>query len=287
MWQRYGSRESPFRVRGQGREVPDAGHRPGVVWVKDCLYACDGGRPWRRRGTGRGAGAGHVRQSRDRVHDRPDRARTRFWGRRGAGHGGRAAARRAGGRVLAADRPVVIPPQVRPAVRGALLRHGAARHGRGHPEVPGLGPDQGHRPGDGRADGGALRRGHHARHRRRAGPADRGRRAGPQAHRDDRRRLGRAEGDQGGDDLPARRRRVDVAGGADLQEIRRRLGLASCGPSRTGWPRTCGASGSRPRTRSPPRSASPPTARSGSRPGWPTPCPRRPTTATATCPPPT
>ena len=117
-----------------------------------------------------------------------------------------------------------VPPQVRPAVRGALLRHGAARHGRGHPEVPGLGPDQGHRPGDGRADGGPFRRGHHARHRRRAGPADRGSRAGPQAHRDDRRRLGRAEGDQGSDDLPARRRGVDVAGGADLQEIRRRVG---------------------------------------------------------------
>ena len=95
----------------------------------------------------------------------------------------------------------------------------------GHPEVPGIGADQGHRPGDGRAHGRAFRRGHHARHRGRARPADRGRRAGPQAHRDDRRRLGRAEGDQGGDDLPAGRRGVDVAGGADLQEIRRRVGL--------------------------------------------------------------
>ena len=57
--------------------------------------------------------------------------------------------------------------------------------------------------------------------------------------------------------------------------------------SRTGWPPTCGGSGSRPRTRSPRRSASPATARSGSRPAWPTPCPRRPTTATATCPRPT
>ena len=37
MWQRYGSRESPFRARAQGREVPDVGHRPGVAWVKDCL----------------------------------------------------------------------------------------------------------------------------------------------------------------------------------------------------------------------------------------------------------
>ncbi len=89
----------------------------------------------------------------------------------------------------------------------------------------GSGADQGHRAGDGRAHGGAFRRGHHARHRGRARPADRGRRAGPQAHRDDRRRLGRAEGDQGSDDLPPRRRRVDVAGGADLQEVRRRVGL--------------------------------------------------------------
>ena len=46
-------------------------------------------------------------------------------------------------------------------------------------------------------------------------------------------------------------------------------------------------SGSRPRTRSPSRSASPPTARSGSRPAWPIPCPRPPTTGTATCPRPT
>ena len=45
--------------------------------------------------------------------------------------------------------------------------------------------------------------------------------------------------------------------------------------------------GIRPPTPSPPRSASPPTARSGSRPGWPAPCPRPPTTGTATCPPPT
>ena len=174
------------------------------------------------RGVGRGLGAGHVRQPGDRVHHRPDRARA---GRRGAGHGGRAAARRAGRRVPAAARPLVQPSEVRPAVRGALLRHRAARHGRGHPEVPGIGADQGHRPGDGRAHGGAFRRGHHARHRGDAGPAGRGRRAGAQAHRDDRRRLGRAEGDQGGDDLPAGRRGVDVAGGADLQEVRRRVGL--------------------------------------------------------------
>src|SRR5947199_8379451 len=33
--------------------------------------------------------------------------------------------------------PLVVPPQVRAAVRGGLLRHGAARHRRRHPEIPG------------------------------------------------------------------------------------------------------------------------------------------------------
>ena len=167
-----------------------------------------------------------------------------------------------------------------------LLRHGAARHRRGHPEIPGLGPDQGHRPGHGRTHGRALRHRHHARHRRRAGPPGRGRRAGPQADRDDRRRLGRAEGDQGGDDLPAGRRGIHLARGADLQEIRRRVGLRRPQRAVPAGRRRAGDR-SRPPTRSHVRSASPPTARSGSRPAWPTPCPRPPTTGTATCPPPT
>ena len=51
------------------------------------------------------------------------------------------------------------------------------------------------------------------------------RRAGPETHRDDRAGVGGAEGHQGGDGLPARRRGVDVAGGADLQEVRRRVDL--------------------------------------------------------------
>ena len=209
-----------------------------------------------------------------------------WWGR-GTDHRGRAAARRADRRVPPAARPLVVPPEVRPAVRGGLLRHGAARHRRGHPEIPGLGPDQGHRPGHGRTHGRALRRGHHARHRRRAGPAGRGRRAGPQAHRDDRRRLGRAEGDQGSDDLPPGRRGVHLAGGADLQEIRRRVGL---GRAQRAVPAGRRRVGDRVQDRGHHRhvrSASPPTARSGSRPAWPTPCPRPPTTGTATCPPPT
>jgi exodeoxyribonuclease V alpha subunit len=55
----------------------------------------------------------------------------------------------------------------------------------------------------------------------------------------------------------------------------------------SGWPPTCGASGSRPPTRSPGRWASRRTARSGWRPDCSTPCPRPPTAATATCPNPT
>ena len=117
------------------------------------------------------------------------------------------------------------PPEVRQAVRGALVHHGAAGHHPGHPAIPGLGPDQGHRPGDGRAHGHPLRRRHHAHHRRRARPPDRGRRPGAQAHRDDHRRLGRAESHQGGDGVPARCRGVHLAGGADLQEVRRRVCL--------------------------------------------------------------
>ena len=136
--------------------------------------------------------------------------------------GGRAAAGRAGGRVAAAARPVDEPPEVRPAVRGALLHHRAPGHHPGHPAVPGLGADQGHRAGDGRADGGPLRRRHHAHHRVRARPADRGRRPGSQAYRDDHRRLGRAEGHQGGDGIPAGGGGVHLARGADLQEVRRR-----------------------------------------------------------------
>ena len=255
-----------------------------VIQVKDCLHASDGGRAGRRRGPGRGPRAGHLRQPRDRVHDRPDRARTR---RRGPDHRGRAAARRADRRVPPAARPLVVPPEVRPAVRGGLLRHGAARHRRGHPEIPGLGPDQGHRPGHGRTHGRALRHRHHARHRRRAGPADRGRRAGPQADRDDRRRLGRAEGDQGGDDLPPGRRGIHLARGADLQEIRRRVGLRRPQRAVPAGRRRVGDRLQDRRHHRRVRSASPPTARSGSRPAWPTPCPRPPTTGTATCPPPT
>ena len=182
----------------------------------------------RSRGSGRCAGAGHVLQPGDRVHDRAGRAGPGHGARAGqrghrAHHRGRAAAWRADRRVAPAARPVVLPPEVRPAVRGPLLHDRAARDRAGHPPVPGVRPDQGHRPGDGRADGGPLRRRHHARHRRRARPPGRGSRPRPEAQRADQGRVGRAEGHQGGNDLPAGRRRLHVAGGEDLQEVRRRV----------------------------------------------------------------
>ena len=45
-----------------------------------------------------------------------------------------------------------VPSAVRPPVRRRELHHGAAGHHPGHPALPGLRADQGHRPGDGRAD---------------------------------------------------------------------------------------------------------------------------------------
>jgi hypothetical protein len=53
--------------------------RTRPVRIENCLYV-------RRCGIGRSPGAGHLRQPGDRVHDRQDRARAGFWGRRG-GHG--------------------------------------------------------------------------------------------------------------------------------------------------------------------------------------------------------
>ena len=46
---------------------------------------------------------------------------------------------------------------------------------------------------------------------------------GPETHPADHRGVGGTEGDQGGDGLPAGRRGVHVAGGADLQAVRRCL----------------------------------------------------------------
>ena len=93
----------------------------------------------------------------------------------------------------------------------------------GHPPLPGFGADQGDRPGDGRTDGGTFRCRHPGRHRDRARPAGRGARPGTETDQEDRRGVGGAEGDQGSDGVPVRRRGVHLAGSADLQEVRRRL----------------------------------------------------------------
>ena len=53
--------------------------------------------------------------------------------------------------------------------------------------------------------------------------------SGAETHGDDRAGVGGAEGHQGGDGLPARRRGVHLAGGADLQEVRRRVDLRGAG----------------------------------------------------------
>ena len=72
------------------------------------------------------------------------------------------------GREPAADRPVDLASAVRPAVRGVVLHHRAAGHDPGHPALPRLRADQGHRAGDGRADRRPLRRRHPARSSRRS-----------------------------------------------------------------------------------------------------------------------
>ena len=130
----------------------------------------------------------------------------------------------------------------------------------------------------------ALRHGHPGDHRGGAEAPDRGARARPEAHQEDRRGLGGAEGDQGGHGLPPGRRGLHLHRRAHLQEVRRRLDLGRARTSRTGWPPTSGASASSPPTRSPRPSASRTTARSGSRPACSTPCRSPPTRATASCP---
>ena len=190
------------------------GHRDRSVSFASC--------PAGPVGAGGGPGTDHLRQRRHRLHRRPGGYRA---DRAGSADGGGAAAGRPGRGEPAPDRALEQPPQVRHAVRGALLYHRAAGHDPGHPRLPGFGDDQGDRPGDGRADGDAFRHRHPDHHRRGARPADRGARTGAQTDQEDRRRLGGAEGDQGSDGVPVRCRGVHVAGRADLQEVRRQLHL--------------------------------------------------------------
>lgn len=104
-------------------------------------------------------------------------------------------------------------------------------HRPGHPPLSRLGPGQGHRPGLRRPDHPALRPGHPADHRGGPEAAHRGAGARPQAHQEDRRRLGGAEGDQGGHALPPDRRGVHVDRGPHLQEVRRRVDLGGQEPA--------------------------------------------------------
>ena len=116
------------------------------------------------------------------------------------------------------------------------------------------------------------------------GPAGRGPRPRPEAQRADQGRVGRAEGHQGGHDLPAGRRRLHVAGGEDLQEVRRRVDRHR---QAAALPAGRGRLGHRLQDRRHDRRVGrhrAATAPSGSRPASPTPCPRPPTTATATSP---
>src|SRR5260221_358263 len=71
-------------------------------------------------------------------------------------------------------------------------------------KVPGQWPHQRHWPGDGQTHRGALRPGNPRHHRGGLLPPHRGSRHRPQACRDDRKSLGRAESHQRSHDLPAR-----------------------------------------------------------------------------------
>ena len=137
---------------------------------------------------------------------------------RAAHHRGQPAGR-AAGREPAPAGQVEEPSPVWPPVRGRQLHHRAPRHAAGHPPLSRLRPHQGHRPQDGRAHRHPLCTGHPARHRGGARAPHRGAWAGSQAHRQDQRRLGGAEGHQGGDGLPAGRRRLDQPGRPHLQDL--------------------------------------------------------------------
>jgi len=164
----------------------------------------------------------HLRQRRDRLHRR---ARRDTWGWERPAHRRRLPPGGATRREPAPAGSLEEPPAVRPAIRGARLHHGLAGDHPGHPQVPGLGPHQGHRPPDGRAHRGPVRRGHPARHRGGARAPDRG--AGPrsQAHGHDRPGLGGAEGHQGGHAVSPGCGCLDQPGRAHLQDLQRRLDL--------------------------------------------------------------
>ena len=171
-------------------------------------------------------------------------------------------------------------PQARLAVPGRRLPHHPPGHPAGHEALPRLRPGQGDRPGQRRPHRRRLRRGDLRRHRRDPGPADRGAGHRPGAGRTDRRHLGRAAPHPRGDGRAAGLRPLHLAGRAHLQALRRRQRPGHHARSPTAWPARSGGSASRPPTRSPRPSASPPMPPSGCRPGSCTRSGRRPTTGT-------
>ncbi len=124
-----------------------------------------------------------------------------------------------------------LAPPVRQAVHRGELHDTPPGHHPGHPALPRLRPRQGHRPGLRRPHHPALRPGHPADHRGRAETPHRGSGARAQADEEDRRGVGGAEGDQGGDAVPPDRRGVDVDRGPHLQEVRRRVDLRGQEPA--------------------------------------------------------
>ena len=135
-----------------------------------------GSRPGSRT-PGRAGRAGDLPQSRQRLL-------------RAAGQGSRAPRPRDRARPCRLDlgrrvRPGVgqvgSPSRAWPAVQGGLPEVGSAVIARGHGEVPGLGADQGHRPGLREEAGQGVRRGRVRRHRAAGRAADRGRRHRSQA----------------------------------------------------------------------------------------------------------
>ena len=113
-------------------------------------------------------------------------------------------------------------PHPRPAVQGALHPHLRAVLGRGHREVSRLRDDPGHRPGLRPQAGPGVRREGLRHHRGGAGAASRGNRHRPCKGKAHHRRLGRAEDRPRDHGVPAQPRRRHGAGGADIQDLRRR-----------------------------------------------------------------
>ena len=162
-----------------------------------------------------------------------------------------AAAAISAGEFVQASRHLGQRPHPRPAVQGRLPQGRPADHAGGHREVSRLRHDQGHRPGLRQASwsqafGEAvfdIIEQSPERLREVAG-------IGPKRAERIATRLGRAEGDPRDHAVPARPWRRHLAGGADLQDLRRRCRPGHHARTPTGSPATSAASASRPPTRS-------------------------------------